>query len=272
VRYIDESTVARRVSPEEVFRDTQEYLAQAEWQDPPSPDHAVQSPRVKTGYHRGRPAAYRIRLDDAPARYLTVLADRSGPYAAVAATHLTYHRTAALLLTGPWRASLRTPSILVVGAGRLGNATAQLAGSVFPGSRVCLYARSPGPPHRYPRHVEVLSGVLDSDFDVVVTATSSTDPLGDQVPLARARWLVVGGDVRTGAEIRGVPLAGRRQLTDHPDNARGRALLDHPCALSAEAKRPLPDVPSVIVICGGAGIDGYLAARFLNTPNREVPS
>jgi hypothetical protein len=272
VRFIDEPAVRARLRSAEVFGLTQEYLAQREWDDAPFADESASPPPVKIGYHRGRPVAYRLRLDDAPPRYVTVLGEHGRPPAAVAATYLTYQRTAALLLTGPWQAAgRRVGSVLVVGAGRLGRSTAALAGELFTGARVMLYERSARRPGRTPTGVELISScATDSRFDVVITATSSASSLVDDVPLHLARWLVVGGSARTGAEVRGVPLGGRRQYADNPLNARARGLLDDPVRLAASPGR-LADEPSVVFVCGGGGVDGYLAAECLRRNSMERP-
>jgi hypothetical protein len=287
VRYVDEAGVAARLPPHEVFRLIQRYLAQREWSDAPAADTAAEPPVIKTGYRHGTPAAYRLRLDGEPPRYLTILAgtgtatgdgagtgafDGHGP-AAVAATYLTYQRTAALLLAAPWLALAgRRADVLVVGGGRLGRAAAAMAAAVLEGARVRWLVRSPAAVAAagVPDRVE-LTGRCAGPFDVLVTATGSTRPLAGEVPLRTARWLVVGGSVRTGAEIRGVPLAGRRQYADNPGNAHARGLLDAPRELPAgptagsAVGSSLADEPSVVVVCGGGGVDGFLAAELLRT-------
>jgi hypothetical protein len=265
MRYVDESAVAAHLSPAQIFRHTQGYLTQTEWRDSPRADSSSESPRVKVGYRGEQPAAYRLRLDDGPARFLTVLGAGGPPVAAVSSTYLTYQRTAALLLTAPWLASADgNVSILVVGGGPLGWATARMAVAVFDRPGVHLYAQSGGPRTGPEEGIEIISRCPDgSRFDVVITATTSTRSLADQVPLESARWLIVGGSARTGAEVADVPLGGRRQFSDNPANARSRRLLDDPSALLTVAALDRTDEPSVVVICGGGGIDGYLAAECI---------
>lgn len=259
MKLIDEDTIAHHYSPTGIFCDTQRFLSQSHWHDADIADGASAPPVVKIGYLDNVAASYRIRLDAEPPRYVTLVTVRPDRPLLVASTYLTYQRTAALLLSAPWLARSHGRRVLVVGAGRLGSAIAKMAAGIFTESSVSVFSRRPRPAITR-SGARIVSTISATDrFDIVVTATNSKLPLTSELPLAHARWLVVGGSSRNAVEIRNVPLKPRRQYSDSPLNAKFRGLLDHPDSLPRPTAATVPDVPSVVIVCGGGGVDGYLA-------------
>lgn len=215
---------------------------------------------AKVGEH-GAVAGARLRFSRADNPYVTVVRYADGGLAAVESTYLTYARTAALAVVGPWVDRDNWDGhVLVCGGGRLAAALNSVIRPMF-GHLPDIWLR--GSTGRQ------VTQQLATSTAVVFTATSAREPLPIFASLkSPPRWIVLSGSVRSAKNLEAGPdsLIERANWSDVPWIAEKRNIMRSARALSSLVRgETFPDSGGQnAVICGGGPIDVMLAEYVAN--------
>lgn len=294
MKSLSECEVRSALPPHLLFEEVRQFISGPSWRsatadgtedvaaDPANDADAASStdpwrPAFKAG-RLGMSAGLRLR-PYSEGHYVTVYWDNpSVQPTVVESTWLTYMRTAALLLLGPWASSTShsESSIVVYGRGRLGIAVLELATAVLPGASLTSWA----PSDRNRPRVDALDNVacVTGHAPPVATVTVFATSAATLLPLTPSAhrsctWLCFGGPLKSSAaQLPDALIAHRDHWTDEPlrcrtlqlsPRARSLAeLVDSPRSARFNARNPLG--PSsrdghVVWVCGGGPIDVHLA-------------
>jgi hypothetical protein len=276
MKSLSESQVRAALQPADVFAEVRRFLAGPVWRSAvaegredvaPLAGDPVWRPAVKAG-RCGDAVGLRLRPYD-EGGYLTLCWDRpAAEPVAVEATWLTYMRTAAILLLGPWFDSQPDEHLVVLGRGRLGIAVLAMALAVLPHARLASWAPSERRRHAAEAlgSVQCHSGSEPPEATLAVFATSARGP----IPLSehwieQSRWLCYGGPSALGRRQLGEACRTRIEWADDPAccAAAGLSEASQPLA-QLEGSRRLPSARHVLWACGGGPVDAHLARAAIN--------